>query len=618
MKRLFFMSLVMATLGCSLTAQAQFRQRSVRINDYTGAVPVHNLGDGGPLIGITPTSTGETALKSSYSRAILRAGGVPVILAADSTTAYISEVVSRLDGLLLTGGADIEPRRYGEQPEPGLEPVNLVRDAMELKALQLAVNRNVPVLGICRGMQLINIAFGGTMWQDLPSQNPSEICHRSPSDQPGAMHDVSISKDSQLYKILGKETLRVNSFHHQAAKDLPFGVKVSAMSADSVAEAIEFYPNYRILGVQWHPEGFNGESEDMNKIFNFFIGESNTYKVAKRVHANSLSVDTHTDGPLGFSRGAEIGVRNANCVNVPKMQEGLLDSQFLAAFVGSNMRVNRDGKARSVAKPLTKETFDESNATVLKMIADTKAQAAKYSDICAMAYSEEDALENKRKGLKSIFIGVENGIGIGEDLSRIREYKSLGVKYVTLTHSYDNQICNSSTNTADASKGLTKFGKKAVQEMNRQGIIIDLSHASEGTFWDVMALSKAPVMCSHSGAREICDHDRNLTDEQLRALAKNGGVIQTVALGGYLKKGKATLQDFIAHVDHMVKVAGIDHVGIGTDFDGGGGIEGLQGDNDMVNVTMALLQKGYSEEDLAKIWGGNFFRVMKEVEALAK
>ena len=151
--------------------------------------------------------------------------------------------------------------------------------------------------------------------------------------------------------------------------------------------------------------------------------------------------------------------------------------------------------------------------------------------------------------------------------------------------------------------------------MNREGILIDLSHASEGTFWDVIKRSKQPVFCSHSGARALCDNDRNITDEQLRALAKNGGVIQTVAYGGFLcKDGKATIDDFVRHIDYMVKVAGIDHVGIGTDFDGGGGIPGFQSDSDMINVTMRLIEMGYSDSDLAKILGGNFFRVMSEVE----
>lgn len=612
---------VMASLLCYGCIMAQNSHKYENVMNDVNSTKIENLNAKAPLIGVVPTGTDQTTLKHSYSNAVLRAGGIPVVLSADTATSYIKEVVSKLDGLLLTGGADIKPEYYGEDNLPELEAVNDVRDVLEFKALQFAVNRNIPVFGICRGFQLINVAFGGTMYQDVPTQIGKEICHRSEAGEAPAMHEITISKNSQLYKVLGKEKLIVNSFHHQALKDIGKGINVTATAPDGVVEGIDFYPNYRIMAVQWHPEAFNGENEDMNKLLSFFIDEARTYMTAKRVHENALSVDTHTDGPLGFDRGFKLGERGNNCVNVPKMQEGLLDAQFLAAFVSSSKREMKDGKPVSVVRPLNKETFDECNAKVLQLIKATKEQVAKYSDVCALAANEQEAMENKLHGKKSIFIGVENGIGIGEDLSRIREYKELGVRYVTLTHSYDNQICNSSTHTADGTKGLTAFGKKVVKEMNKLGVVIDLSHASEGTFWDVMALSKAPVMCSHSGARALCGHDRNLTDDQLRALAKNGGVVQTVALGSYLvnsSKGKATLQDFIQHVDHMVKVAGIDHVGIGTDFDGGGGVEGLRGDNDMVNITMALLQKGYSEEDLIKLWGGNFFRVMREVENVAQ
>ena len=306
-------------------------------------------------------------------------------------------------------------------------------------------------------------------------------------------------------------------------------------------------------------------------------------------------------------------------MNVPKMQEGMLDAQFLAAYVGSDIKVKENGKTRRVARELNQSTFDACHKRVLNLIDATIKQAEKYSAVCGIALNEADAASLKAEGKKAFFLGVENGIGIGTDLGRVRQLKQLGVKYITLCHTYDNQICNSSTHTSNGNKGLTSFGKKLVAEMNREGILIDLSHASEGTFWDVIKRSKQPVFCSHSGARALCDNDRNITDEQLRALAKNGGVIQTVAYGGFLRKdGKATIDDFVRHIHHMVEVAGIDHVGIGTDFDGGGGIPGFQSDSDMINVTMRLIEMGYSDADLAKILGGNFFRVMSKVERGAR
>ena len=170
-------------------------------------------------------------------------------------------------------------------------------------------------------------------------------------------------------------------------------------------------------------------------------------------------------------------------------------------------------------------------------------------------------------------------------------------------------------NTKDASKGLTAYGRKVVKEMNKLDMMIDISHASEATFWDVIKYSKDPIFASHSSVMALCNHDRNLTDDQLRALAKNGGVIQICIYGGYLNNDEkvASVDDVVKHIDHAVKVAGIDHVGIGSDFDGGGGVLGCKGDNDLINITVKLIEKGYSEEDIRKIWGGNFFRVMNQV-----
>ena len=570
-----------------------------------------------PLIGITPTGTKENSVGKLYVDAVLRAGGVPVILAADTSARYLNDVVSRLDGVLLTGGVDVAPSYYGEAPIPQLGEVNDVRDVLELTVAKLAMRRNLPMFGICRGMQVINVAFGGTLYQDVPSQLGGDIEHRRNSEGERSKHMVSIPGATMLHSVLGVDSLLVNSSHHQAVKAVAKGAVVAAKSRDGVVEAIDFFPYHRVMAVQWHPEGFNGENEYMNKLFTFFVQQSKLYGHARRVHAMALSVDTHTDAPLEFDDGEEFGKRGKNRVNVPKMQEGMLDSQFLAAYVGSDKKVKIDGKVKRVARELNQATYDECHKRVMHLIDLTYEQASSYDEVCGIAYSYDDALRLKNEGKKAIFLGVENGIGIGEDLARLRELKSRGVKYVTLCHTYDNQICHSSTHTADASKGLTAFGKKMVKEMNRMGVIIDLSHASEGTFWDVIKLSKKPVICSHSGARQLCDNDRNITDEQLKALAKNGGVIQTVAYDDFLRSdGKATIEDFMKHLDYMVKVAGVDHVGIGTDFDGGGGVPGLQADNDMVNITMRLIEMGYSDSDIVKIWGGNFFRVMKEVEAV--
>ncbi|MGN0213745.1 MAG: membrane dipeptidase [Muribaculaceae bacterium] len=594
---------------------AQLSERLVVLDRKLNGVEVQAVGESQPLIGITPTGSKHGSIVRQYVDAVMRAGGVPVVLAADTTAEYLHSVVGRLDGILLTGGEDVAPSYYGEDAVEQLGKVDTIRDVLELSVARLAANRNVPVFGICRGLQVLNIAFGGTLYQDLPSQHGGELIHHRISASERSVHDVAVLKPSKLFDILSVDSLNVNSSHHQAVKDVAKGARVAAMSNDGVIEAIDFYPLKRMMGVQWHPEGFRGKNALMNKLLEFFISEAKLFKHAKEVHNRVLSVDTHTDAPLDFEDGVELGLRCKNRVNVPKMQEGMLDAQFLAAYVGSDIKVKENGKTKRVARELNQATFDVCHERVLQLINETYAQVEKYADVCGIARNEAEALQLKAEGKKAFFIGVENGIGIGKDFGRVKQLKRLGVKYITLCHTYDNQICNSSTHTTDGSKGLTAFGRKLVTEMNREGIIIDLSHASEGTFWDVIKRSKHPAFCSHSGARALCDNDRNLTDEQLRALAKSGGVIQTVAYAGFLcKDGKATIDDFVRHIDHIVKVAGIDHVGIGTDFDGGGGVPGFETDSDMINVTMRLIEKGYSDTDLAKILGVNFFRMMREVE----
>lgn len=557
-----------------------------------------------PLIGIsTNTDAKRIAVNTAYVQSVILSGGIPYMIPVTDNVEVLRQIVSRLDGIVFTGGEDIQPHYYGDVPHEKLEEVSPARDTFELMLMKMATDRNIPTLGICRGLQLMNIAFGGTLYQDLPTQHPSTVNHRQ--EKPGTIptHTVTVVKGSKLAEILEQEELHVNTFHHQAIKQLAPEFKAVAWSPDSVIEAIEAYPVRPIMCVQFHPEIFTAAGDTtLSKLFKQLITNAHIFRLAKDIHSRILSIDTHTDTPLWFKDGYSIGLRKDNMVSIQKMEEGKLDAQFLAAFIWQGKR--DDASSREAVERTT------------RLIRSIYQEVEKYKDYCSIAVTEEDLIRLKSEGKKAFFIGIENGYAIGKDLKNIEKFKQLGVNYITLCHSYDNDICHSSTHTEDATKGLTPFGREVVKEMNRLGIMIDVSHASEGTFWEVIKESKRPIIASHSSARALCDHDRNLTDEQLRALAQNGGVAQLCLLDAYINKDRsaATVCDAADHLDHMIKVAGIDHVGVGTDFDGGGGLPGCNGDNDLINLTIKMIEKGYTEEDLEKIWGGNLLRVMKEVQ----
>jgi len=271
----------------------------------------------------------------------------------------------------------------------------------------------------------------------------------------------------------------------------------------------------------------------------------------------------------------------------------------------------------------------------------------------------------EKEGKRAAFIGMENGYPIGKDLSLVKEYYDRGIRYITLCHSSDNDICDSSTDRRNPEdNGLSDFGKKVVAECNRLGIMVDVSHASDKSFFDVLEVTKTPVIASHSCVRSLCDHQRNLSDEMLKALALNNGVIQICFVSSFVKKAKpnperekalaelrekygprsevkdenlrqkmrdeymdiyekypserATVEELVDHIDYVVSLIGADHVGIGTDFDGGGGVEGCNDVSELPNITEELLRRGYSEEDIQKIWGKNIMRVLKKVVEISE
>ena len=613
--RILFLSLLLLQCSC---APAQRIERTPQLPDELQSLysRIDSLSEPlvrqKPLIGITTYGDSgpgdydspESKIGMNYVQSIIKAGGTPYLIPLTEDAELLRDIASRLDGIIFPGGEDISPAFYGAAEDPKLEATNLRRDVFELTLLKLVTDRNIPVLGVCRGLQLINVGFGGTLYQDIPSNHPSEVNHRPRNWE--KVHKVSLASGSKAEEILGGMTeLEVNSYHHQGICKLGFGLRVTGWSPDSIPEIIEGYPDRPIFAVQFHPEVFASQGDTtFLKLFRFLTDKAETYRKAKEIHSRVISVDTHTDAPLWFKRGAALDKRGKSQVCLQKMDEGRLDAQFLAAFIGQGKR--DDASLRGAV--------DKVNG----IIENARREVERCGLYCGLADNAEDILRLKSEGKKAFFIGIENGYAIGKDITNIERYKKLGVKYMTLCHSHDNDICHSSTHTDDATKGLTAFGREVVREMNRVGMMIDLSHASEGTFWEVLSLSTKPVICSHSSSRALCDHNRNLTDRQLRAIAEKGGVVQVCLYDSYISKSRADacLDDAVRHIEHIVEVAGIDHVGIGSDFDGGGGLNGLNGDNDLINITVRLLEDGFTEEDLRKLWGGNFFRVMTEVERL--
>jgi membrane dipeptidase len=377
---------------------------------------------------------------------------------------------------------------------------------------------------------------------------------------------------------------------------------------------------------------------------------------ALELHDRILTLDSHADTPLRLIEpGFDLAERHdphetGSKLDYPRMIEGGLDAVFFAAFVAQGIR-DDDGHSRA-------------RELALEMLDAVWASAEKNSDIVAIALNPEDAAVLEAEGKRAIYLSIENGYPIGNDLKNVELFYNKGVRYVTLVHSTNNDLADSATDSGGPEHGgISLLGASVVEEMNRLGIMVDVSHGSDETFYDAIELSKAPIIATHSNARTVTDHPRNMSDDMLRLIAKNGGVVQLTMLSDYLRDAPqnperdsaltslraslkpsnemteserkaardqlreirtqypdplATVQNAVDHIDHIVSIAGIDHVGIGCDFDGGGGIDGVFDASEVMNITVELVRRGYSEQDIEKIWSGNLLRVFAEVQAVAK
>ena len=560
-----------------------------------------------PVIGITGNYQELTCkLGEGYYKQIVAAGGVPMIIPPIADKVVLADTLDRIDALLLSGGADINPLYCGEEPVPGLGGINSERDLPELLITRMAYNRQLPILGICRGIQTLAVALDGKVEQDIKL---TTVKHSQDTDRSVPTHSVSIEKDSTLYNIYGGSQffplpssiipLFVNSFHHQAVSDAGPRFRVIARAADGVIEAIESTEFKPILGVQWHPECMG---DDGLPIFQWLVDQAAKFKEVKRLHHHILTLDTHCDTPMFFPQNVNFSARDPRIlVDLHKMTEGRQDATIMVAYLPQNSEQWQGIKGEKRA--FADDIFDKIEQIV--------AQNANY---LALALTPRQLWDNKRAGKKSIMMGIENGLALDGDIKNIQHFKERGIVYITLCHNGDNDICDSARGS-ETHGGVSPFGQEVIREMNRLGIMVDLSHAHERSFYDALEISATPIVCSHSSARALCDHPRNLTDDQMRALAAKGGVCQITLYNGFLKKdGQATILDAMQHLDHAIQVMGIDHVGLGTDFDGDGGILGLSNSSELTNFTRQLLARRYSQEDIQKIWGGNFLRIMQQVQ----
>lgn len=596
-----------------------------------------------PIIGITTNFTeGDATLRDVYYKQIVKAGGTPVLIPPVADKEVLVNTLTHLDGLLLTGGGDINPLWMGEEPSTHLHNINAERDLAELMLTRLAFNRQIPILGICRGIQTLAVALGGTVQQDIyedylrtdeavgkklskdkvvTTLHSATLKHSQDADRGEATHSVTLEKGSILRALYKEEHIFVNSFHHQAVKTAGDRFRATAFSSDGVIEAIESREFKSVMGVQWHPEWMGDEG---GKLFGWLATQANNFYIAKQLHQRVLTLDTHCDTPMFFPQGVRFDQRDPRILyDLHKMTEGRQDAVTMAAYlpqpkIGETFSSKIDVAGLKRFNLDLIETLDHlTPAVYADLIFNKLEEIVKQNQrYISIARTPSDLYEDKRKRRKSIMFAIENGLALEHKLENVKHFAQRGVVYITLCHNGDNDICDSARG-CNTHGGVSKFGAEVIKEMNRNGIMVDLSHGGEKSFYDALDISTQPIVCSHSNSKVLCDVPRNLTDDQMRALAKKGGVAHITLYHGFLKKeGEATVMDAIAHLEHAIEVMGIDHVGVGTDFDGDGTVRGMADASEMINFTLHLLRRKYSERDIEKIWGGNWLRVMAKVQSV--
>lgn len=345
--------------------------------------------------------------------------------------------------------------------------------------------------------------------------------------------------------------------------------------------------------------------------FNFRLSaqqdEARLQHEADSLHKVMFTIDTHIDTPVCTNHPEDdYGVEKGQ-VTFPLMEKGGLDAALFAVYIEQGPR---DAQSLQKAVDYVKNEF-----LLFGKHLDSN------SNVAAQAFDSEDFLKYKAQGKRIVMFSIENGYAIGKDLSNLDMFYDMGVRAITLSHNYNNDICDASRDSVAEWNGLSPFGEQVVARMNELGMIIDLSHTSTSTLFDVIEKSKAPVIASHSAVRKLRNHARNLWDDEIRAIAGHGGLVQVAAEKYFLSATapkKATVKTFVDHVDYVRNLVGIEHVGVGTDFDGGGGLVDLRNAGDMKNITVEMLRRGYTHDEIKMFWGGNFLRLLRQVEKISE
>jgi len=582
-----------------------------------------------PVIGLSGnfrSEDGQTLLSMAYVRAVEQSGACPLILPPLEGEADMEALLSRIDGLVFTGGGDFTAEVTGEPLSPQVGSTNPVRDRFELPLMRRAMELQMPILGICRGEQLMTLALGGRIYQDIPTEyEKSFLQHSQSEDRDVTVHEVSVEPGTLLSRLFPEGRLSVNSFHHQAVRQVPDLLRVSARATDGIIEAVESAEFKPFLGVQWHPECLTVSQPVMRRLFSWLRDEAALYRRTRRLLSSVVSLDAHCDAPMFFegdydiyaggqiergkidfdAQGKEALERVPARVSLQAMERGSWDAVVMAAYL---KQLSRDEQGLKAA---TDKAF--------RLLRETLDRTAACAAMAGVARRPDEVLALKQQGKRIVMLGIENGYALGRDLTLVDEFARLGVVYITLCHNGHNDVCDSASQ-ADRPEhdGLSDFGRQVVRRMNRCGILADVSHASEKTFYDTIEESAVPIIASHSSVWSLCPHRRNLKDEQIRLLASRGGVMGICLYHGFLAKDhEATIEDAVAHINYVRHLVGVDYVGIGSDFDGGGGIVGCQHSGELMNLMRALLREGYTDEEVRKIAGGNFLRVLGQAQDYA-